>query len=212
LNTLIYKGTCLANGKVYIGLTTMGLEHRKNNHERTSNVTKRNNKLYNAMRKYGKDCFIWNIIEYCNESELEDRERFWIKYFDSYYHGYNSTTGGERKKEVSQESRTQMGIGHRGQVAWCKGKKLPPLTEEHKAKIKIFAQEYKTENRMAQKNRKPIRCIETGIEYDSIRDCCAKTGLNRLSVSRTLRGIYGGAGDYWGKGYHFEPSAGGYNS
>jgi len=206
LNTLIYKGTCLINGKVYIGLTTKGLKHRVSNHERTSKVTNRNNKLYNAMRKYGKNNFIWNELEYCNESELEERERFWINYFNSYHIGYNSTTGGERKKEVSRESRDKMSIGHKGQRGWNSGRKLGPLPDSTKEKLRISAYKARGKNRLNQKTRKPIKCIETGIYYDSIRDCSNKTGINRLSITMQLRGKYKSAGGYHGQStvYHFE--------
>lgn len=209
---VIYKGTCLINGKVYIGITTKGLVHRVNNHNRTSRVSNRNSKIYNAIKKYGKDNFIWNELEYCNESELEEREVFWIKYFDSFNNGYNSTTGGERRKELSKESRCKMSIGHKGQPGWNKGLKLGPLSEETKVKLRIAAINAIKQNRESQKNRKKIRCIETGIIYDSIRDCNNKTGISRLSLSRQLRGIYHSAGGYWNKGFHFEEIAGGYNS
>jgi group I intron endonuclease len=206
IDTLIYKGTCLINGKVYIGLTTKGLKHRVNNHERTSKTTTRNSMIYNAIRKHGKNNFVWDVLEYCPESELEDREKFWISYFDSYHKGYNSTTGGERKKTVSPESRDKMSLGHKGQIPWLKGKKLPPLTSKQKEKLRIFADGYRATNRVKQKNRKPIRCIETGIEYESIRDCNNKTGINRLSLTRQLRGIYHTAGGCHGRGptFHFE--------
>lgn len=206
MTNLIYKGTCLVNGKVYVGLTTKGLNHRVNNHIRTSRITTRNNMLYNAMRKHGIDNFIWNELEYCKEEELEMRECFWIKYFDSYHKGYNSTTGGERKKEYSEECRKKMGESHKGQKGWNKGLKLPSPSEETKMKLKQSALLVVEQNRMNQKNRKPIRCIETGIEYKSIRDCNVKTGINRLSLTRQLRGMYHTAGGCHGQGptYHFE--------
>jgi len=160
--------------------------------------------LYNAMRKYGNDNFIWNELEYCKENELAERETFWIKYFDSYHNGYNSTTGGEYRKEVSLESRRKMCEGHKGQKSWNKGKKLPPLPQSQRNKIKSFCQKYKGQNRLNQKTRKPIRCIETGIEYESIRDCANKTGIKRASISRQLRGIYHSAGGYWNNGVHFK--------
>jgi hypothetical protein len=33
-------------------------------------------------------------IEECNNDLLNDRERYWINYYDSYKNGYNNTYGG----------------------------------------------------------------------------------------------------------------------
>lgn len=51
------------------------------------------------MRKYGYENFTYEIIEECSNSqeELDDRERYWIEYYNSYEDGYNSTRGGQNK-------------------------------------------------------------------------------------------------------------------
>jgi group I intron endonuclease len=215
MENLIYKCTCLANGKVYIGLTTKGLAHRISNHVRTSKCTNRNNMFYNAIKKHGKENFAWDVLEYCDEGELEKREIFWIRYFDSYHNGYNSTTGGELKKEYSTVSKLKMSMGRKGQIPWNTGLKLGPLSELQKEKLRILAKINSNKNRMNQKTRKTIRCKETGEVFNSIKECCNKMKLNKLSVSRNLRGIYHSAGGYWNQGFHFEQveqSSGGYNS
>lgn len=46
--------------------------------------------------KYGKEHFHIEIVEKdTKESELDERERYWIAYFNSYENGYNSTLGGD---------------------------------------------------------------------------------------------------------------------
>jgi len=30
---------------------------------------------------------------------VNEREKYWIKFYDSYYNGYNATLGGEGRKE-----------------------------------------------------------------------------------------------------------------
>jgi hypothetical protein len=47
------------------------------------------------MRKYGLENFSFEIIEECSKEDLDSRERYWIKKFDSYYNGYNQTSGGQ---------------------------------------------------------------------------------------------------------------------
>jgi len=48
------------------------------------------------MRKYGVENFSFEIIEKCSKEELNDREVYWIEYFDSTNRekGYNYGSGG----------------------------------------------------------------------------------------------------------------------
>lgn len=50
--------------------------------------------MYYAINKYGIENFTFEIIESQVEN-YNDRERYWIKYYDSYENGYNETEGGE---------------------------------------------------------------------------------------------------------------------
>ena len=92
----IYKITNLVNGKVYIGQSTL-IEKRFTRHKNTAiNPTYKeyDYPLYKAMRKYGINNFVFEIIEECSVDELNEREIFYIKQYDSYKHGYNQDEGG----------------------------------------------------------------------------------------------------------------------
>lgn len=94
---LIYKYTNKINGKVYIGQTTEKLERRHYRHcvQHIDDGTY----FHKALKKYGIDNFELEIIENSIPlSELDNREIYWIKQFDSYYtsgKGYNLTKGGK---------------------------------------------------------------------------------------------------------------------
>lgn len=47
------------------------------------------------MNKYGSEHFHIKLIEETNNPE--ERERYWIQYYDSYHNGYNATLGGDGK-------------------------------------------------------------------------------------------------------------------
>jgi hypothetical protein len=47
------------------------------------------------MRKYGINNFSFEILELCPRIKLNERERYWVKFYDSYYNGYNQTEGGD---------------------------------------------------------------------------------------------------------------------
>lgn len=94
----IYKITNLINNKVYIG-KTRNSERRWKDHQRlafTPNHKEYNKALYLAIRKYGLDNFIFEIIEELLDYSLSDeKEQYWIKVYDSYNNGYNESLGGD---------------------------------------------------------------------------------------------------------------------
>ena len=89
----IYKHTNKINGKCYIGQTKKRPKIRwgKNGYN-----YKYCSHFYSAIQKYGWSNFNHEILEK-DIPTLElanEREQYWIKYFNSFYQGYNSTLGG----------------------------------------------------------------------------------------------------------------------
>lgn len=91
---IIYKIYNDINDKVYIGQTSVGLQVRWEQHVKNSNDINNNAVLYRAIRKYGISVFHIEQIEECQNNLLNEREIYWIKYYNSYKNGYNSTKGG----------------------------------------------------------------------------------------------------------------------
>lgn len=105
MNGFIYKCTCLVNGKVYIGQTIQDYNERWRCHIKDSFDEKSpgyNYHFHKAIRKYGKENFKWEIIETISckdittlQSDLNTLEIKYIKQFNSFNSGYNSTKGGD---------------------------------------------------------------------------------------------------------------------
>lgn len=83
------------NGKIYIGqsrdISSRWLHHRSD----LRGGYHSNKHLLGAWKKYGEAAFDFSIIEETTEKELNDRERFWITYYDSVNNGYNFDYGGD---------------------------------------------------------------------------------------------------------------------
>lgn len=95
--TGIYKIENLKNNLVYIG-QSVNIKKRWAKHLSTSqnsNDKSYNNPLYRAIRKYGLENFSFEIIEECSINELNEKEKYWIAYYNSFFKGYNLTLGGD---------------------------------------------------------------------------------------------------------------------
>ena len=92
----IYKITNTINGKSYIGQTIQNVKERFYQHCATKcSKAVSNMAIHRAIKKYGKSNFTVEVIEEIDSANLNDRERYWIKYYNSYNNGYNSTKGGQ---------------------------------------------------------------------------------------------------------------------
>lgn len=180
----IYCAHCIFTGKKYIGQTI------KNNlslriAEHFADCNRYNHKFANALKKYGKEGFIWGIIEECETSILNDREIHWIAEYKTVENGYNLSSGGgqppeyfckeyliespngERKKikNLSHYCREHhLNIGHLHETLYGKrlqhkGYKLIPRTEEEIKKYdneRIIRQNTKRKGLPGEKNGRSI--------------------------------------------------------
>ena len=104
----IYKIENKLNGHKYIG-QSVNIERRWKDEKRVAfdpNANGYDYYLSRAFRKYGLENFTFEVIEKCPQSELNDRERYWIHFYNSYYDGYNSTLGGDNQTSANQKETT----------------------------------------------------------------------------------------------------------
>lgn len=92
----IYRIINIINGKCYVG-KSIDIEFRWKQHLRDIDD---NCLIHRAMKKYGIENFILEIVEECNGDMLNNREKYWIKYYDCCIldgdnKGYNMTRGGD---------------------------------------------------------------------------------------------------------------------
>lgn len=121
---IIYKVTNNVNNKVYVGKTVYSLETRKSQHIRDAKKSKFY--FHNAIRKYGIDNFLWEILYECNcKHELNTKEIKFIQQFNSFGSGYNMTKGGEGTlgRIPSEHTRSIWSAQRKGSIPWNKGKK-----------------------------------------------------------------------------------------
>ena len=127
----VYKITNTVNQKSYIGISIHEPEKRRIRDHLTGHGSRI---IANAVKKYGRDAFTYEILEdNVFPALLPDLEVAYIAKFETVAPlGYNLTTGGEIGKTPSEETRRKMSEGLKGKNNPNYGK---PCSEETRQKI-----------------------------------------------------------------------------
>jgi group I intron endonuclease len=136
----IYKITS-PSGKIYIG-QTVNLKKRIEAYKGLN--CKAQAKLHASLLKYGFEQHCFEVIEHCEKEELDQREAFWIKYYDCFdtKHGLNLASGGNQsrlsKESCKKISAAKIGMvftdGHRLKLKEAQHKFYSSITDEERIK------------------------------------------------------------------------------
>jgi group I intron endonuclease len=112
----IYSAYNVVTKQRYIGFDSHWPK-RKTDHKRESE--KENNiKFYNAIKKYGWNNFIWEVLYQSKEKDhtLNVMESYFISEYDSIVGGYNTVPGGKRGPTLCGELNGMFGKTHTNEV------------------------------------------------------------------------------------------------
>lgn len=164
----IYKITNIQNDKVYIGQSIRPIEQRFKRHINDALNNILDTHFARAIRKYGKESFIIEQIDNAKtQDELNQKEQYWIKYYDSVQNGYNETNA----------------------ISKCGGNTYQSKTEEEMKAIeeKIRKTKLGDKNPMAKKIKR-INIITNEIDlFDTIISCAKSCGIKNGKTSITNR-------------------------
>lgn len=101
--TGIYKITNQINGKSYIG-QSINIDKRIKEHFWKATCEKDksfNSILHIAIRKYGAEQFIWEVLEECSVDIIDEREKYYIEKYNTISpNGYNILSGGQKVRAI----------------------------------------------------------------------------------------------------------------
>lgn len=204
------------DGLIYIG-QSKDLDRRIRSYK---NMKSRNQtKLKHSIDKYGWEFHKIEIIEFCNITELNNRERYWQDCYNSMINGLNCSliASDDKKGVLSQETKDNLSISLKGRVFnqdWkdklskkAKERGVPlatrlksiekikgvPLSKEHRDKIsksnKGKKRSQKSINKTSAKNRKKVVCNVSNRIWISAKECAIE---NKISVSHFCSMLNGG--------------------
>lgn len=114
----IYRITCTANEKIYIGSST-NLYQRWNEHKNCLTRKEHHNpKLQAAWNKYGKEAFTFEVLELVLPAFLLEREQYWLDKIKPYdKRGFNIAVSAQAARTGlthTPETRERLRITHLG--------------------------------------------------------------------------------------------------
>lgn len=138
MTAIVYKITNQLNNKSYIGWTSQTLDSRWLQHKKLAEKNLDNRPFYNAIRKYGVDCWTTEVLATTEDKTVAKRKEIeYIQLFESYDHGYNATRGGDGNNDIkmspeSNQARSEALKGRPKNYIRMAGKKQ---SEESRKKI-----------------------------------------------------------------------------
>ena len=161
------------NQKIYVGLTRQTTQERwRSNGEGYKSQLK----FWNAIQKYGWDNFEHIVLKTdLTAEEAGELEKDLIKSFNSVQNGYNVSYGG-------------VGTNHSAETIEKIRNAMIGKTHTQQTKDKI--------SNSKEKDKKPVVCVETGVEYESAAEAMKQTGIDRSSINKVCRGTMKTAGGY----------------
>lgn len=189
----IYKFVNKVNGKVYVGKTTNFTERIKKHYRRFLSGEQSNLALYKALKKYGWENFSIEKIEECSEEKLNERECYWIEYYDSYFNGYNETRGGDGGTLYDYKKIVEL---------WEQGNlmsEIQTILGCSKGVVQRALNSYKIKDRRARIYTPVVQYTLEGElvqKYFSITEAAKVTGIDSSGISKCCRGKLKTTGGY----------------
>lgn len=202
----IYLITNKINGKQYVGQTARDIwtrfdEHCLNTH---------NSAIGNAISEYGYSNFTLQELEAVELDKLDEREIYWIKYYNTFEKGYNQTKGGSTIREYEHllvveknlviDSVEEFGRLAEKQVGWSKSTLIRKIREVIDTDNTFLSYHFKKapkerevtndevvldwiQTLQIRFNGKHIYCFELKQEFNTIAECAKYLLDNNLYIT-----------------------------
>lgn len=197
----VYKITNKINGKMYIGASAR-LMKRKTEHFKPSRIKTYKDRLpiYRAMDKYGRESFVFEIIEKTTAEQLDEREEYYINKYNTVEEGYNvvSTSHNMHDREYTKEVHGSF-FSEWNKKQWkneeYRKERSKRSSEYQKERLKdpeYLAEKSKQLKKYTDSIKKPIEQYDKQgnliAVYDGVREAERATGIGSAQISAVALG------------------------
>lgn len=194
------------SGKIHIGKTS---NWKKRLHSYSKLNCKGQTKLYNSLLKYGPENHEFELIEECSLDIIDDREIYWIGFYNSTVEGLNIKGGGEggkwsdemraKQKERcntpewkyflstiqtgkinSSETRDKMSVAKIGY-------KQSDIFLENRRKSGCFTYTQERIEKLTKSKSRSIACYPSGQEFSSIKEAQEILKIDHSTIIKVLK-------------------------
>ena len=197
----IYKITS-PTGKIYIG-QSVDIERRWADH-RSMPKSDKGNLLYNSFLSHGVDSHKFEILERCSKEMLNERERYYIKKYDTFdtEHGLNLTKGGDSKvvfskKTLQKMSEAKKGVRSKHLIGYKHSKETRDilrkksmgnknwLGKHHSEETKEKLRQANLGKKHSEETKEKLRILSTGRKYPNKKKPTEET---KAKIAKSLTG------------------------
>jgi group I intron endonuclease len=166
----IYKITN-PNNLIYIG-QSINIEKRFMQYKSPCKTQKL---IYQSFKKYGYDNHIFEVLEQCNISELNCKERYWQDFYNVLEHGLNCTLTKTNDKSgyLSNETKIKISASKKGIASNWKNIELRNLNISNSLKGK----------KLSDKHRLSLSISQTGLKRS--KEAIEKSAKSRKGLKLT---------------------------
>ena len=212
-NSGIYYIENITTRKKYIG-QSIDIYHRWNKHiSELNNGCHHNDYLQKAWDKYGQDDFVFEVLEYCNQEQLDEREQYYINLYNTTNRdlGYNLKQGGQFgggvftddvKKKLSDSIKAsytdelrQKRSEHQKELwlipeirAQRVGENAPMFGHKHTDEVKKRLSECHKGHGWNRKYKDRVLCVETGEIYENACEAARALSLDSSCIIKVCKG------------------------
>ena len=200
----IYCIENLINYKKYFG-QSIDIDGRLSKHKsKLKHNVHENEHLQSAYNKYKLDNFKFYIVEECELCELDEREKYYISLYqtDNREYGYNIEPGGNKNKQLSDETKEKLRSANIGKKISQetkekmrianKGRKISDEQKQLLRDLRIGSHlSIQIRNKISQAQKIPVYCKELNKVFDSGTDAakeCSSYGVYKNGVFACIRG------------------------
>lgn len=209
------------NNKKYIGQSTNIADRWRRHISELNMGLHHNDYLQKSWIKYGQEMFLFYILEECGETQLNDKERYYIEKYNTLDRdkGYNLKSGGQDFNSFSDELKNKMSVSIKKTYSDPNRRKIQSenalkqwADPSIKAKIMgenngMYGRHHTEESKrkMSEKkmgtvswrrNTTPVLCVESGKTYQDATAAGKELSLDSGGILKVCRGERHTCGGY----------------